>query len=439
MSAQATGPAGDRTKGYYSFNVGTWHLIALNSTDHCTIVPCGVGSAQETWLKADLAANADKYCTLAYWHDPRFNSGHDGNADEMQPLFQALYNADADLILGGHAHDYERFAPQNPSGQLDNARGIRQFVVGTGGAFWTSVSTPKPNSQIRQNNTYGVLKLTLRPTSYDWQFVSESNKPFTDSGTGQCHGGTPRRHRPTRPKPTAPGSLAASREPGQVALNWNASTDNVGVTGYRVYRGGTEIASLGNMTSYTDTTSPGAPPTATPCARWMRPNNLSDPSNAVSVTTPAHHGDAAPPRPTPGSSNRHPRPTTPRPTCAPTAAPTPTPTASCGSPWVESLGACRTPSCACTPTPPRWTVRPCTRPTNSWAENAHHLEHPPAAHQCRDRRQGRDRHQQLGRIQRHAVRDRERHLQLHHRADRRATESTSGRESKRRPRSRSWC
>ena len=94
----------------------------------------------------------------------------------MQPLFQALYNADADVVLGGHAHDYERFAPQNPSGQLDNARGIRQFVVGTGGAFFTSVGTPKPNSQIRQNNTYGVLKLTLRPTSYDWQFVSESRQ-----------------------------------------------------------------------------------------------------------------------------------------------------------------------------------------------------------------------------------------------------------------------
>ena len=133
----ADGPAGDRSKGYYSFNVGTWHLIALNSTDHCTIIPCAAGSAQETWLKADLAANPN-YCTLAYWHDPRFNSGHDGNADEMAPLFQALYNADADVVLGGHAHDYERFAPQNPSGVLDNARGIRQFVVGTGGAFWTS-------------------------------------------------------------------------------------------------------------------------------------------------------------------------------------------------------------------------------------------------------------------------------------------------------------
>ena len=206
MSAQATGPAGDRTKGYYSFNVGTWHLIALNSTDHCTIIPCGAGSAQETWLKADLAANPTKYCTLAYWHDPRFNSGHDGNADEMQPLFQALYNADADVVLGGHAHDYERFAPQNPSGQLDNARGIRQFVVGTGGAFFTSVGTPKPNSQIRQNNTYGVLKLTLHPTSYDWQFVSESNKPFTDSGTGQCHGSQP-------PPPTGHDEADRARQP----------------------------------------------------------------------------------------------------------------------------------------------------------------------------------------------------------------------------------
>jgi hypothetical protein len=183
----ANGPAGDRSKGYYSFNVGSWHLIALNSTDHCTIIPCRAGSAQETWLRADLAANADKYCTLAFWHDPRFNSGHDGNADEMAPLFQALYNANADVVLGGHAHDYERFAPQNPSGQLDNARGIRQFVVGTGGAFFTAIGAPKPNSQIRQNNTYGVLKMTLHPTSYDWQFVPEAGKSFHDSGSQTCH------------------------------------------------------------------------------------------------------------------------------------------------------------------------------------------------------------------------------------------------------------
>ena len=282
----ASGLAGDRTKGYYSFNVGTWHLIALNSTDKCTIVSCAAGSAQEQWLRADLAANADKYCTLAYWHDPRFNSGFDGNADEMQPLFQALYNADADVVLGGHAHDYERFAPQNPSGQLDNARGIRQFVVGSGGAFWTSVSTPKPNSQVRQNNTYGVLKLTLRPTSYDWQFVSESNKPFTDSGTGQCHGGTPPPTGDTT-KPSVPGNLTATASVWQVALNWNASTDNVGVTGYRIYRGGTQIGTVGTTTSYTDTTvAPNTSYSYTVRAEDAA-GNLSDPSTAVSVTTPA--------------------------------------------------------------------------------------------------------------------------------------------------------
>ncbi len=278
----ATGPAGDRTKGYYSFNVGTWHLIALNSTDHCTIIPCSAGSAQEVWLKADLAANADKYCTLAYWHDPRFNSGHDGNADEMKPLFQALYDANADVVLGGHAHSYERFAPQNPSGALDNARGLRQFVVGTGGAFWTSISTPKPNSEVRQNNTYGVLKMTLKPTGYDYQFVPEAGKTWTDAGSGTCHGGTP--PAPDTIKPSIPGNLRATAGTGQVSLLWNQSTDNVGVTGYQVFRGTTQIATVGSTaTSYTDANlSPGTysyTVRATDAA-----GNISDPSNSASAT-----------------------------------------------------------------------------------------------------------------------------------------------------------
>ena len=205
----------------------------------------------------------------------------------MQPLFQALYNADADVILGGHAHDYERFAPQNPSGALDNARGIRQFVVGTGGAFWTSVSTPKPNSQVRQNNTYGVLKLTLRPTSYDWQFVPEAGKTFTDSGTGAV----PRRHAAARSdttKPSMPGNLHGHRERrARSRCSWNASTDNVGVTGYRVYRGATQIATVGTTTSYTDTTvAPGTSYSYTVRAVDAA-GNLSDPSNAASATTPA--------------------------------------------------------------------------------------------------------------------------------------------------------
>ena len=282
----ATGLAGDRDKGYYAFNVGTWRLYALNSTDKCTIIPCGTGSAQEQWLKADLAANSSKYCTLAYAHAPRFNSGFEGNATYMDALFQALYNADAEILLGGHAHDYERFAPQNPSGQLDNARGIRQFVIGTGGSFFTSMSSAKPNSQIRQNNTYGVLMLTLRPTSYDWQFVSESNKPFTDSGTAQCHGSSPPPPTDTT-KPSAPGNLQATASEGQVALNWNASTDNVGVTGYRVYRGGTEIASIGVTASYTDTTVAGSTTYSYTVRATDAAGNLSDPSNTATATTPA--------------------------------------------------------------------------------------------------------------------------------------------------------
>jgi hypothetical protein len=183
-----TGAAGNRSQGYYSFNVGSWHLIALNTNDGCTIVACGAASAQEKWLRADLAAYPAA-CTLAYWHAPRFSSGYSGNNTYTQALWQDLYNVGADVVLSGHSHDYERFAPQDASGKLNRTSGIREFVVGTGGAFFTSLSSsPKPNSEVRQNNTFGVLKLTLHPTSYDWKFFSESGKKYTDSGSGLCHG-----------------------------------------------------------------------------------------------------------------------------------------------------------------------------------------------------------------------------------------------------------
>jgi acid phosphatase type 7 len=178
------GPAGERGKGYYSFDVGTWHLIALNS--NCSRVPCSTGSAQERWLRADLASHRNA-CTLAYWHHPRFSSGHDGDNQFMQPIWQALFDADADVVLVGHSHDYERFAPQNARGRKDTARGIRQFVVGTGGAFFTGIGGVRPNSEVRQNNTYGVLKLTLHPTGYDWRFVPEAGKQFSDAGSDVCH------------------------------------------------------------------------------------------------------------------------------------------------------------------------------------------------------------------------------------------------------------
>jgi calcineurin-like phosphoesterase family protein len=183
-SGASTGPAGERGKGYYSYDVGGWHLVALNS--NCTRVACNAGSAQMAWLRADLSANP-RACTLAYWHHPRFSSGHDGDGTFMQDIWKALYDANADLVVVGHSHNYERFAPMNAGGTLDRARGMREFVVGTGGAFFTGVSGAKPNSEVRQNSTYGVLKLTLRSTSYDWRFVPEAGKSFSDTGSQVCH------------------------------------------------------------------------------------------------------------------------------------------------------------------------------------------------------------------------------------------------------------
>jgi hypothetical protein len=178
------GAFGQRGKGYYSYNLGTWHLIGLNS--NCSRVSCSAGSAQERWLRSDLAANP-RVCTLAFWHHPRFSSGHDGDGTFMQPIWKALSDARADVVVVGHSHDYERFAPMDVNGKLDRTKGIREFVAGTGGAFFTGISSAKPNSEVRQNNTFGVLKLTLHPTSYDWKFVPEAGKTFTDSGSTACH------------------------------------------------------------------------------------------------------------------------------------------------------------------------------------------------------------------------------------------------------------
>jgi acid phosphatase type 7 len=181
----ANGRAGPRGRGYYSFDVGSWHLIALNS--NCTKVPCSAGSQQERWLRADLAAHPAK-CTLAYWHHARYSSGHDGNNTFVQPFWNALQDAGADVVLNAHSHNYERFAPMNRNGGLDGAHGIREFVVGTGGAFFTGgISTGEPNSQVRQNTSFGVLKLTLHPFSYDWRFQPIAGSGFTDSGSALCH------------------------------------------------------------------------------------------------------------------------------------------------------------------------------------------------------------------------------------------------------------
>src|SRR6185369_17671028 len=180
-----TGPAGEPGKGYYTFHNGAWRLFALNS--NCSAAGgCGVGSPQEVWLKAQLAAHPAP-CTLAFWHHPRFSSGEHGNSTATQALWQDLYDANADVVLVGHDHDYERFAPQDPTGVSDPARGIREFVVGTGGRSHYAIGTPAPNSEVRNSDTFGVLRLTLHPSSYDWKFVPEAGGTFTDSGTGYCH------------------------------------------------------------------------------------------------------------------------------------------------------------------------------------------------------------------------------------------------------------
>jgi hypothetical protein len=174
----AAGPSG---RGYYSFDLGSWHIISLNSE-----ISMSAGSAQEQWLRADLAAST-KQCTLAYWHKPRFSSGTShGSLAAAQPLWQALYDYGAEIVMSGHDHDYERFAPQTPSGAPDAAKGIREFVVGTGGRNHDAVGTPIPNSEASNDNTFGVLKLTLGSGTYTWQFVPAGGS-FTDSGSGTCH------------------------------------------------------------------------------------------------------------------------------------------------------------------------------------------------------------------------------------------------------------
>jgi acid phosphatase type 7 len=178
--------AGDPKKGYYSYDLGEWHIVSLNSMcEH--VGGCEATSPMVRWLEQDLASNP-KPCTLAYWHNPLFSSGYHGSDPKMKPSWEALYAADAEVVLNGHDHDYERFAPQSPSGAADSARGLREFVVGTGGRelrpFRTTIEA---HSEVRNAHTFGVLKLTLLPDGYEWKFVPVAGATFTDSGASRCH------------------------------------------------------------------------------------------------------------------------------------------------------------------------------------------------------------------------------------------------------------
>ena len=166
---------------YYAYNLGSWRIYALNSE-----ISALATSAQVTWLQDDLAANPSQ-CVLAYWHRPRWSSGSThGNNSAMQTIWQILYGSGAELVINGHEHHYERFVEMNASGAAASP-GLREIVVGTGGAELYPFGTPLSTSQVRHNSTYGVLKLTLRATGYDWQFVPVAGSTFTDSGSSNCH------------------------------------------------------------------------------------------------------------------------------------------------------------------------------------------------------------------------------------------------------------
>ncbi len=175
--------AGNPATGYYSYDIGDWHLIALNS--NCAEVGgCGSGSAQEVWLRSDLAAHPNK-CTLAYWHHPRFSSGPHGNDATYDAFWRALDDYDADVVLNGHDHIYERFHRQSPDA-VSTTDGIREFVVGTGGMNQTSISTVRANSAIRSAGVFGALELTLNSHSYDWTFRPIAGQSLSDSGATAC-------------------------------------------------------------------------------------------------------------------------------------------------------------------------------------------------------------------------------------------------------------
>ncbi|HYH52053.1 MAG TPA: metallophosphoesterase [Acidimicrobiia bacterium] len=194
--------AGDPEQGWYDYTLGSWHVVVLNTA--CSrIGGCGAGSPQELWLRHALAASKAR-CTVAVTHHARFSSAKaHGSVPALEPLWQALYDHGADLVVSGHDHVYERFGPQKPDGAADAVFGLRQIVVGTGGRDHRTFGSATAHSEVRNDDTFGVLKLTLHPDSYDWEFVPEAGKTFTDEGTTACHDAPPPATPPV-PSPPAP-------------------------------------------------------------------------------------------------------------------------------------------------------------------------------------------------------------------------------------------
>jgi hypothetical protein len=182
------GAAGEPGRGYYSFDIGSWHVISLNTnlatSTGCPVISCALGSPQEQWLRADLAAHPTA-CTLALWHHPLFSSKTPSMAP--RPFWDDLYAAGADIVLNGHVHNYERFNPQRPDGTADPA-GIAEFIVGTGGMSLEASGSPAAANSAAQAKAFGVLELTLEPNGYGYRFLTAAGQPaFTDAGHAACH------------------------------------------------------------------------------------------------------------------------------------------------------------------------------------------------------------------------------------------------------------
>ena len=240
--------AGDPAKGYYSYDVGSWHIVVLNS--NCASVGgCGVGSPQEKWLRSDLDATTQPNVG-AFWHHPLRTSGTRGPTLEVGPLWQALYDSGAEFAAVGHDHFYERFSPLDSFGNLDANFGIRSFVVGTGGANLYAPGPAAPHSEAFGRSN-GVLKLTLRDDSYDWEFVPTRGTGFAESGSASV--------RPEPPvddvAPAVPSDLSATATgDDRVELSWTGAADNVAAVGYQIERNGTVLPALGDVGSYVDRT-----------------------------------------------------------------------------------------------------------------------------------------------------------------------------------------
>jgi len=174
--------AGPPGKGWYSYDHEGWHLIVLNTDE-----PLERGTEQHDWLVDDLRSHRGTRCTLAYFHHPRWSSGKHGGKERVVDAYQALYDGGADVVLAGHDHHYERFAPLDPEGRLDPARGIRQFVVGTGGAPSYRLRAREPHSEAIAPHVRGVLRMVFHPDSYEWEFVPIAGRRFEDAGRGECH------------------------------------------------------------------------------------------------------------------------------------------------------------------------------------------------------------------------------------------------------------